>query len=535
MPPKRRQLEPDGVQTPQDYDGIRTRASSKNVRPAVNAGLVATPRAPKGQAQAKKVAKAQEKARKKQAAADAMARLAEMEEQAAAEYALDTTPHLQPPTNKTAHDKAPATPVTPYPATMSVPEPEDWFPSTEQSATDEEVAMADESTADEISDIGTTKRIKARKRGIREGIEHIKQAARVDVDDYNIDEVATPLVRLSEKRSRVSGDGGRTSKKTKSVPMEPQPEESEMRREVAQRASRDGPTESDRLSEWFKKTNTSALGGGLVAKNTRLPSLGHSSHASSALHPSTATTSGRSAIQAIVHVKPTSNYGGISDPDERVGPEQARARASPAKGKRRLNSDAIVQVKNDKQSIRGGLTKAEKKNDPLLSDPRWKKRFMPTLYLWAGCQDDCWSLGGTKMNTIQMKRVKPTAKVNLNETKSQASIPWTTLPPNICRLSHCSPGSDIIPDITDNGRPYAAIVLAAVAALEEAHGDPKSKDFKPMISGTTLVESNKYVFFSMVNWGGESKRFREGMSGLTGKDFEDIVEKARPILRTHVV
>jgi hypothetical protein len=103
--------------------------------------------------------------------------------------------------------------------------------------------------------------------------------------------------------------------------------------------SRDGPTESDRLSEWFKKTNTSALGGGLVAKNTRLPSLGHSSHASSALHPSTATTSGRSAIQAIVHVKPTSNYGGISDPDERVGPEQARARASPAKGKRRLNSD----------------------------------------------------------------------------------------------------------------------------------------------------------------------------------------------------
>jgi hypothetical protein len=204
MPPKRRQLEPDGVQTPQDYDGIRTRASSKNVRPAVNAGLVATPRAPKGQAQAKKVAKAQEKAQKKQAAADAMARLAEMEEQAAAEYALDTTPRLQPPTNKTAHDKAPATPVTPYPATMSVPEPEDWFPSTEQSATDEEVAMADESTADEISDIGTTKRIKARKRGIREGIEHIKQAARVDVDDYNIDEVATPLVRLSEKRSRVS-------------------------------------------------------------------------------------------------------------------------------------------------------------------------------------------------------------------------------------------------------------------------------------------------------------------------------------------
>jgi hypothetical protein len=62
MPPKRRQLEPDGVQTPQDYDGIRTRASSKNVRPAVNAGLVTTPRAPKGQAQAKKVAKAQEKA-----------------------------------------------------------------------------------------------------------------------------------------------------------------------------------------------------------------------------------------------------------------------------------------------------------------------------------------------------------------------------------------------------------------------------------------------------------------------------------------
>jgi hypothetical protein len=70
-----------------------------------------------------------------------------------------------------------------------------------------------------------------------------------------------------------------------------------------------------------------------------------------------------------------------------------------------------------------------------------------------------------------------------------------------------------------------------IEALEEAHGDPKSKDFKPMISGTTLVESNKYVFFSMVNWGGESKRFREGMSGLMGKDFEDIVEKARPYIK----
>jgi hypothetical protein len=22
---------------------------------------------------------------------------------------------------------------------------------------------------------------------------------------------------------------------------------------------------------------------------------------------------------------------------------------------------------------------------------------MPTLYLWAGCQDDCWSLGGSEI------------------------------------------------------------------------------------------------------------------------------------------